>query len=57
MAINEEQARAFAEGLLAAGREPSFVLSVLSAYWGETGQEAAFAVLEANEELHHMRVK
>jgi hypothetical protein len=46
MAINEQQARHLAEAMIAAGRSPSFVLGVISGYWGDAGSEAVLAVLE-----------
>jgi hypothetical protein len=44
--INEEQARALTEALLAAGREPMWTILVVGWYYGRTGREAALGVLE-----------
>ena len=46
----DEAARHFAKALLNAGREPSFIFEVLTAYFGErVGREAALSVLEESE--------
>jgi hypothetical protein len=49
MAINEEQARALTEALLAAGREPMWTLLLVSAYHGPKGREVALSVIEEQE--------
>jgi hypothetical protein len=46
MAINEGQARLLAEALLAAGREPMWVLLLVSAYHGPAGRAVALEVIE-----------
>jgi hypothetical protein len=42
----DEAARHFARALVNAGREPSFIFDVMTAYYGEVGREAALNALE-----------
>jgi hypothetical protein len=49
MAINDDAARHFAEAMIEAGREPSFIFEVMAAYYGNAGREAAIAALEEHE--------
>jgi hypothetical protein len=49
MAINEEQARLLTEALLAAGREPMWIVLLVSAYHGPKGREVALSVIEEQE--------
>jgi hypothetical protein len=42
----DEAARHFAKALIDAGREPSFIFNVMTAYYGEVGREAALNALE-----------
>jgi hypothetical protein len=50
MADNVENARGLASAMLDAGREPLWVLMMVSAYFGEQqGREAALSVIEERE--------
>jgi hypothetical protein len=44
-----EDAQALARVMLDSGREPMWVLLHVSAYYGETGRQAALAVIEERQ--------
>lgn len=44
-----ENARGLARAMLEAGREPLWVLTMVSAYYGQRGREAALAIIEERE--------
>jgi hypothetical protein len=49
MPINED-AQALTRVMLEAGREPMWIVLHVSAYYGETGRQAALAVIEERAE-------
>jgi hypothetical protein len=49
MTDNAENAKALASAMLDAGREPLWALTMVAAYFGEPGREAALAIIEERE--------
>jgi hypothetical protein len=44
-----QNAQGLARAMLDAGREPLWVLTMVSAYYGQRGREAALAIIEESE--------